>query len=156
MATQSTTNKPAFLKNMKRSIKWFGLTLFSGLSQIWIIGIIGLLSSNAFFSVTIEEIFFGGGLLFFSIALTTSLAIDYFIFEESSRFHNSYLVFAFILFSFCLIIYFMCYFQTKLEEIEIIEIEVAAIAQLFILFLTAIYAILIKQESLKRCEKSGE
>jgi hypothetical protein len=152
MAIQSITNKNK--ATVFKSITWFALTLFFGLSQILFVVLISLLSPGISFSI--EQIFFDGGLLFFSIALISSLMVDSFLFRESVQDFRHKLLFAFfpiVLFSICSVVFVMCYLQTQLKtQIEIIDLEVAVIAQLLILFFTAIYAILLKQKSFKQCD----
>ena len=161
MAIQSMTNNHeptsfwnviwsgfALLFGLFWSFIWFGLTLFFGLFQIFLVWLISLLFPATPFSI--EQICSDGGLLFFSMALISSLMIDYFLFRKAAQNFLQKLLFTFfpiVLFSICSVVFVMCHLQTQLKTP--INTEITMIIQLFILFFTAIYAVLIKQTSFK-------
>lgn len=133
-----------------KSVLWFILTLLAGLSQILVAVLISYLISVP---VPWEKLVKEGGVLFFSIVLISSLAIDIHIFGKTPRdplINFLFSFFSFVIIGSCLIIYVVCYFEgnSYLTNIKL-DIALVTTAEWVILLFTAICATGIKWHQLK-------
>jgi len=125
-----------------KSFFWFVLTLFFGLLQIWLILLINnfILTTELFF----EKFIIDGALLFFSIAIVSSLTIDYHVFSRGIFNWKDFSVFMFFLFpiaivAFCVILFIVCYLTP-----EQIDFESVFHAEIVIVTITFFYTIVVK------------
>lgn len=139
---------------LAKSFFWFFLTLVVGLSQVWIMLFISYIKKMDFPS---ETVMVDGVLVFFSIVLVSSIMIDYFLFEEPSNrslTDNGFVKkFMFSFFPMGLIlgcgILFAVSYVSKLDASQF-DIDFITFTQFMILAITAIYAILVKLDNLKK------
>ncbi|RKZ91727.1 MAG: hypothetical protein DRR19_06415 [Candidatus Parabeggiatoa sp. nov. 1] len=137
-----------------KSFFWFVLTLFFGLFQIWLVlGINNLIPTNELF---FERFITDGALLFFSIAIVSSLTIDYHVFSRGIFNWNDLSLFMFLIFPmvivfFCVLLFTVCYLKS-----EAININHVFYTEIVIFTITFLYTIVVKSFAFykdQRCTK---
>lgn len=99
------------IRHSLSSLIWCFLTVFFGLLQVWIVLFILYIHNEA---IPASKLFMGGALLFFSTAVVSSLAIDYYFSKKYSLKNRGSEHFAFVFFPLLiilssLILFFACY-----------------------------------------------
>ncbi|OTE96092.1 hypothetical protein BCS42_01240 [Crenothrix sp. D3] len=125
------------------------MTGFFGLLQVWLIlAIHYVILVNA--PVQSKTLFMDGALLFFSTAVVSSLAVDYYYFsknkliENHSLEHIMFSVFPFLIITASILLFVTCYMiDITKSEIKINQSSVSSI-ELVIITCTLIYAFCIK------------
>ncbi|MEN8217112.1 MAG: hypothetical protein ABFS56_12240 [Pseudomonadota bacterium] len=137
-----------------KSFFWFVLTLFFGLFQIWLVlGINNLIPTNGLF---FEKFIIEGALLFFSIAIVSSLTIDYHVFSRGIFNWKDFTVFMFFLFpiaivAFCVIVFIVCYLTP-----EKIDFDSVFNAEIGIFTITFLYSIIVKSVAFYKDQRSAK
>jgi len=135
--------------SITKSFSWFTLTFTSGLLLSLVILLIHLFvpfEEDIYKKLVIE-----GGILSFSIAMVSSLIIDYYIFSQpffSSECWNktAFKTIPGIIIGACLFLFLLCYL--KPNEITF---EIMFYAQMGIFLSATIYAIIIKSVAFNKC-----
>lgn len=140
-------------KALFKSFVWIMLTILFGLLQLWLVLGSSLLIRT--FNVSYEKIFLDGVLLFFVTAVVTALATDYYFSDRPYPGWAETIMFAF--FPFVIIVLSVWLFGICLgrEDLDI-DIEGLKNVEYAVLFMTFIYAIVVKfieffhEENLKK------
>jgi preprotein translocase subunit Sec61beta len=135
--------------SITKSVSWFTLTVISGLLLSLVILVIHLFipfEDDIYKKIVIE-----GGILSFSIAMISSLVIDYYIFSRqffrSERGNKiAFKTFPAIIIAACLFLFLLCYL--KPNEITF---ESMFYAQMAVFLSATIYAIVIKSCAFIKC-----
>jgi magnesium-transporting ATPase (P-type) len=129
-----------------RSFLWFFITLFFSVILHTLIVYIVSRSYNVSFSH--EKIILDGVLVIFSATVISSLIIDYFYFAPAQLNRFAKIIYSFIPFSMlsvCMALLVICYTPNEAKNIEFI-----GHAELWILFVTTAYAVIIKTEDFRK------
>jgi hypothetical protein len=135
--------------SITKSFSWFTLTVISGLFLSLVIFVIHLFIP--FEDDLYQKLVIEGGILSFSIAMVSSLTIDYYIFSRpffsSERWNKTaFKIIPGIIIGACLFLFLLCYL--KPNEITF---DVMFYAQMVILLFATIYAIIIKSVAFNQC-----
>ena len=125
-----------------KSFFWFMLTLFFGLFQIWLVlGINNLIPTNELF---FEKFIIDGALLFFSIAIVSSLTIDYHVFSRGIFNWNDFTLFMFLIFPIAIVFLCALFFTACHLRAEDIDINIVFYTEIAIFTITFLYTIVVK------------
>lgn len=124
-----------------KTVKWFIFTLIIGLLPILLsYGLSFIMPSD----MTFKKIIMDGGLLFFSLAIVSSMFADYYqsqeIFDIKSLINSLIIGIPFIVLITCIISFTLLYQKTE----EQVDFNILTGIQLVILFMSFLYTILIK------------
>lgn len=125
-----------------KTVKWFIFTLIFGLLPILLsYGLSFIMPSD----MTFKKIIMDGGLLFFSLAIVSSLFVDYYqsqaIFDIKSLINSLIIGIPFIVLITCILSFTLLYQKTE-EQID--QFDILTGIQLAVLLISFLYTILIK------------
>jgi len=125
-----------------KSFEWSLFTLFFGLLQIWIIIAWYFLSNPQLEETIFEQIIMGGALLFFSVAIVSSLTIDHYLAKTTFKTQDfsAFFLFPMVIIISCIVVFFSCYGKSSHD----VNFELVFNVELVILSITLIYAFGIK------------
>jgi hypothetical protein len=142
------------VKAMWDSFQWCLFTLLFGLLQIWIILGWYLLSKLQLEETIFEQIIMGGALLFFSVAIVSSLTVDHYLSQEtfSSKDFSAFFLFPMVIIISSIVVFFSCFGKSSGE----VNFELVVNAELIILFTTMLYAFGIKYSDYRMSNKGNQ
>jgi hypothetical protein len=140
-------------KAMWDSFQWSIFTLLFGLLQIWIIMGWDLLSNPQLEETIFEQIMMGGALLFFSVAIVSSLTVDHYISQEtfSTQDFSAFFLFPMVIIISSIVVFFSCFGKSSGE----VNFELVVNAELIIISTTMLYAFGIKYSDYRNSNKGN-
>jgi len=130
-----------YLTTIWKTVKWFIFTLIIGLLPILLSYGLSFITPS---DITFERIIMDGGLLFFSLAIVSSMFVDYYqsqeIFDLKSLINSLIIGTPVIVLLICIISFTLLYQKTE----EQIDFNILTGIQLVVLFMSFLYTILIK------------
>jgi hypothetical protein len=141
-------------KAMWDSFQWSLFTLFFGLLQIWIIMGEHLLSNSQSGETIFEPIMMGGALLFFSVAIVSSLTVDHYISQEafSTQDFSAFFLFPMVIIILSIVVFFACFGKSHVD----VNFELVVNVELIILVTTMLYAFGIKYSDYRNSDKGNK
>jgi len=141
------------IKAMWDSFQWSIFTLLFGLLQIWIIIGWYLLSNVQLEETIFEQIIMEGALLFFSVAIVSSLTVDHYISQEtfSAQDFSAFFIFPMVIIISSIVVFFSCFGKSSGE----VNFELVVNAELIIISTTMLYAFGIKYSDYRNSNKGN-
>lgn len=139
-----------WMKAVQKGLSWFVLTLFFGMFQVWLTLLLHIFVTSPFDSL-FHKFILDGAILFFSIAVVSSLTIDYYIFSKGIFPWDWFNIFMFIvapiiIVFFGSILFAVCY----LTPTEKINFRLVFYADSIIFIATLLHTVAVKATTFKK------